>query len=320
MRNPKHYTEYTLDRDIYVYNMALDCKNNGYDVTIYAHTIFNNYDGIIFKNPKTFNPESEIYICILLPPFSQNLVLKNTKYTYICMDTLFDLSGFSLDNVSKIFFESKYIRKKYNYIPENKCSIIYNCLNPIKNSAGRSNLKILCTQPYNEDLFNLLYGFWPFVRKLVPDAIFTIVSDSSSFPYQNRMVLKNILEQPGVIERGLISNQELDKEKQTSFLHINLSSIPESIESLETSIELGCLPILSNIYKYKYGIHISEHTGTQKCIEKLVKIYLSLINTDTLIIDEYRDLLKIRSNSYSNSLMDSINLHLNPSSSLRSEK
>lgn len=134
------------------------------------------------------------------------------------------------------------------------------------------------------------------------------------------MFLKNIIEQPGIIERGLISKEELDEEKKLSLIHINLSATPESIESLETSIELGCLPVLSNIYKHKYGIHISEPTNTQRCIDKLIKIYLSLINTDRLIIDEFRSLLKIRNNGISNSLIDIIEYYLNPSSVLRSEK
>jgi len=319
MRNPKHYYEYSVDRDIYVYNMALECKNKGYNVTIYAYTIFDDYKGILFKNPKTFNNEMSIYICILLPPFNKKLQLKNTNHIYICMDKLFNIDEFNLDKVSKIFFESKYIRSKYSCIPDNLCSIMYDCFNPIIELSERCNYKILCTQPYDEELFNLLYGFWPIIRKIVPNATFTIVSDPS-IPYEHRMFLKNIIEQPGIIERGLISKEELDQEKQTSLIHINLSSKPESVESLETSIELGCLPILSNVYKHKYGIHISEPTSTQKCIEKLLKIYLSLINTDTLIIDEFRNLLKVRNNTISNNLIDVIEYYLNPSSSLRSEK
>ena len=319
MRNPKHYHEYTVDRDVYVYNMALECKNKGYNVTVYAYTVFDNYNDILFKNPKSFNTEMPIYICILLPPFNKKLQLKNTNHTYICMDKLFNLDEFNLYKVSKIFFESKYIRNMYSYIPDNKCSVVYDCFNPIIELNERKTFKILCTQSYDEELFNLLYGFWPIIRQIVPNATFTIVSDSS-IPYEHRMFLKNIIEQPGIIERGLISKDELDKEKQTSLIHINLSSKPESIESLETSIELGCLPILSNIYKHKYGIHISEPTSTQRCIEKVLKIYLSLINTETLIIDEFRSLLKLRYNTISNSLIDVIEHYLNPSSSLRSEK
>jgi hypothetical protein len=273
MRNPKHYYEYTIDRDIYVYNMALECKNKGYDVTVYANTVFDNYNGILFKNPKSFNTETPIHICILLPPFDIKLQLKNTNHTYICMDKLFDIQKINLYKVSKIFFESKYIRNKYSYIPDKKCSVIYDCFNPIIELNQQSTFKILCTQPYDEELFNLIYGFWPFIRQIVPNAIFTIVSDSS-IPYEHRMFLKNIIAQPGIIERGLISKEELDEEKKLSLIHINLSSTPESIESLETSIELGCLPILSNIYKHKYGIHISEPTSTQRCIDKLIKIYL----------------------------------------------
>jgi len=319
MRNPKHYYEYNIDRDIYVYNMALECKNKGYDVTVYAYTVFDNYNGILFKNPKSFNAEIPIHICILLPPFNKKLQLKNTNHTYICMDKLFDLEEFNLYKISRVFFESKYIRNKYSYIPDNKCSVIYDCFSPIIELNQRKNFKILCTQPYDEELFNLIYGFWPFIRQIVPNATLTIVSDSS-IPHEHRMFLKNIIEQPGIIERGLISKEELDEEKKLSLIHINLSATPESIESLETSIELGCLPVLSNIYKHKYGIHISEPTNTQRCIDKLIKIYLSLINTDRLIIDEFRSLLKIRNNGISNSLIDIIEYYLNPSSVLRSEK
>ena len=307
MRNPKHYYEYNLDRDIYVYNMALDCKKKGYKVTIYAYTFFDNYNDITFKNPKTFESQSETDFLILLPPFNKSMLeLQNINKTYICMDNLFNLTDYNLNKVSKIFFESKYIRNKYNYIPNNLCSIIYDCFNPIIDLKERSTFKIICTQPYNDELFNLIYSFWPFIRKIVPNAQFIIISDSSVLSPEHRQYLKCILDQPGIIERGLISKEEIQYEKKTSLIHINLSSTPESLESLEESIELGCLPILSNIYKIKYGIHIYEPTSAQKCIEKLIKIYLSLINTDSFIIQEYRTLLKVRNNKFSNSLIDNI--------------
>lgn len=323
MRNPKHYDTYETDKDMFIYNMALECKKKGYNVTIYAQTIFNEYKGIVFKNPKTFEPNSEIYICILFPPFTNLFIssLKNTDSIFICMDAIFDLSNFVLDRVSKIFFESTYIRNKFNYIPDNKCSILYNGLYPIGSTIDRSNFKILCTQPYDEDLINLIYSFWPYIKSIIPHAQFRIASDPSKLSFCNRGFISNIIEQNGIIEMGLLSDDKLHYEKMTCIIHINLSTTRESIKSIEESIELGCLPILSDIYKNKYGIHITEPTNSQKCIQKLIKTYISLINTDSCIIHEYIGLLKSKLSTYSNNtLIDKIEDYLNPSSSLRSEK
>jgi hypothetical protein len=55
MRNPQHYDIYETDKDIFIYNMALNCKNKGYNVIIYTKTILTEYNGIIFKNIKWCN-------------------------------------------------------------------------------------------------------------------------------------------------------------------------------------------------------------------------------------------------------------------------
>jgi len=323
MRNPKHYDTYDADKDIFIYNMALQCKDKGYNVTIYAQAIFNEYKGIIFKNAKTFDPDSEIDICILFPPFTNTFIssLINTTSIFICMDAMFDISNFSLDKVSKIFFESNYIRNKYNYLADNKCSILYNSLYPIVSSVERSNFKILCTQPYDEHLINLIYCFWPYIKSIIPRAKFLIVSDSSKLSFCNREFISGIIGQEGIIEMGLLSEEKLHYEKMSCMIHINLSTTHEPIKSIEESIELGCLPILSDIYKNKYGIHITEPTSSQKCIQRLIKTYISLINTDSSLIHEYILLLKTKLSNYSNhTLIDKIEDYLKPSSSLRSEK
>jgi hypothetical protein len=315
MRNPIHYDTYEIDRDIYIYNMALECKNKGYDVTIYSQTIFTEYNGILFKNPKKFDPDLDIRICILFPPFTQTFLssLKNKYLIFICVDIQTDLSGFILDNVSRLFFESNYIRSKYKYLPDNKCSILYNTLHPIISSVERCNYKILCTQPYNEELFNLIYSFWPYIKSIMPHAQFLIVSDPSTLSISNRQFIHKILNQDGIIEMGLLSEDKMHYEKMSCIIHINLSSTRESIKSIEESIELGCIPILSNIYKNTYGIHINEPTRSQKCIQQLIKHYISLINTDSLLINQYIQLLKGKISNYSNdSLIDKIENYLDP--------
>ena len=323
MRNPKHYDSYEKDRDMYIYNMALEFRNKNYNVTIYAHTVFNNYDGIVFKNPKLFEPTSEIYILILFPSFTQSLIpsLINTHSIFICMDTHFNIRDYNLEKVSKLFFESSYIRNKYAYIEDNKVSILYKTLQPILEPVERSRYKILCTQPYTHELISLLYGFWPYIKNLIPHVELNIVSDPSILSSEHREYIKTIIEQPGVNELGLISVDRLHYEKKTSIIHLNVSSIPENITSIYESIELGCIPILSDVYKKKIGIHISEVSGSQKCIQQLISIYSSLINTPINIIDEYRSLVKTKTNTYSSeTLLEKVESYLNSLPLPRSEK
>jgi len=323
MRNPRHYDTYDVDRDVYIYNMALQCKNKGYIVIIYAHSIINEYNGIIFRNPNTFDPSLQMYICILFPPFEHTIInsIVNVHSIFMCIDQNIDIKEYKIERISKIFFESMYIRNKYSYIPDNKCELLYNSLYPINESIERTPFKILCTQPYDEELFNLIYSFWPFIKNNIPGAEFMLVSDSSVVPKDYREFINDIIVQPGIIERGLISKEELQYEKKTSLIHLNMSSTPESYESINESIELGCIPILSNIYKRKIGIHISELTNSQKGIQKLINIFVSLVNSEVNINEEYINLVRRRTTTYTDDhLIDKIENHLNPSSSLRSEK
>ena len=164
--------------------------------------------------------------------------------------------------------------------------------------------------PYNDDLFTLLCVFWSNIIKTIPSAQFIIVSDPSVLSPEYREYVKSIITQPGIIERGIISTEELKYEKKSSFIHINLSSNHEPLSSIEESIELGCIPILFDIYNKNLGIHINN-LKSNKNIEKLINIYLSLISTKECILDEYRSLLRSKLSTYnSNTLIEDIELYL----------
>jgi hypothetical protein len=312
MRNPQHYDIYETDKDIFIYNMALNCKNKGYNVIIYTKTILTEYNGIIFKNIKSFDPSSEIFIFILFPPFTETFIpsLIKTQNIFICMDQYFNIENINLDRVSKIFFDSKIDYDKHKNLPITKCKFISNTFYINKEPIERSPFKILCTQPYNDDLFTLLCVFWSNIIKTIPSAQFIIVSDPSVLSPEYREYVKNIITQPGIIEKGIISTEELKYEKKSSFIHINLSSNHEPLSSIEESIELGCIPILFDIYNKNLGIHINN-LKSNKNIEKLLNIYLSLISTKECILDEYRSLLRSKLSTYnSNTLIEDIELYL----------
>jgi hypothetical protein len=312
MRNPQHYDIYETDKDIFIYNMALNCKNKGYNVIIYTKTILTEYNGIIFKNIKSFDPSSEIFIFILFPPFTETFIpsLIKTQNIFICMDQYFNIENINLDRVSKIFFDSKIDYDKHKNLPITKCKFISNTFYINKEPIERSPFKILCTQPYNDDLFTLLCVFWSNIIKTIPSAQIIIVSDPSVLSPEYREYVKSIITQPGIIERGIISTEELKYEKKSSFIHINLSSNHEPLSSIEESIELGCIPILFDIYNKNLGIHINN-LKSNKNIEKLLNIYLSLISTKECILDEYRSLLRSKLSTYnSNTLIEDIELYL----------
>jgi hypothetical protein len=323
MRNPKHYDTYDIDKDVSIYNMALEFRNNGYNVIIYAYTTFNEYNGILFRHPKSFDPSSDIYIFILFLPFTQLFVssLVNTYSIFIYIDHPINLTSYNLENVSKFFFESTYIRNKFYYLPDSKCSLLYHSLYSNVEYIERNKYKLICTQQYDEHLSNFLYCFWPHIKNNIPEAEIHLISDPNVISPEYRKFIDDIIKQPGIIERGLISPEEMIYEKKTALVHINLSLKQESAQSINESIELGCIPILSDIYKRKFGIHISESIGSERSIQKTITIYMSLVSSDNIILDEYRKMLTTKSTTYtSESLLDQIESYLKPSSSLRSEK
>ena len=112
---------------------------------------------------------------------------------------------------------------------------------------------------------------------------------------------------PGIIERGLISEEDLLYEKKTSLIHINISNNPESLTSIETSIELGCIPIVTDKYNKMCGIHIYDHISTEKAKNKIRDLLISLLQSSDIILDTYRTFLLSTFPYYNNkTLIDKI--------------
>jgi hypothetical protein len=299
IRNPRNYDDYDSGRDIFIMDTALKYTNIGYNVTIYANSLIDRHNNILIKNIKHFNPSDEMCTCILFPPFKQELLSKinNTDNLFLYMDVDNNLE-FSDSNIKHVFFNSMYIRNKYKFIPDNKVSIIYNPLSE-NFPEERNRYKVLCTMPWCNELLILLYDVWQYIGLNSTVTEIHIVLDMQSIPEYYNEYISEISNIPGIIIRGNLSHDELIKEKKTSLLHINLSKSIESDESVKESIEHGCIPILSSMYKKIKAIHILDEIRTEKTVNKLKSLIISFMQTPDIILDEYRTLLRFANDIYS---------------------
>lgn len=300
IRNPRNYNDFETGRDLFIMDNALTYTKKGYNVTIYAKSLIDKHRNIVIKHPKFFDPSEEMSICILFPPFDENFISKisNTNNIFLYMDIDSNLKTLQ-SNVKQVFFNSMYIRKKYKFIPDDKTQFIYSQLSE-NIIQERNRYKILCTMPYSKELFFLLYHVWQYIKVVIPNTEINIVSNLSNI---NNQYPSEIMSIPGIFIKDNISHDELINEKKTSLLHINLSKSPESVESLEESIEFGCIPIITNSYNKVSGIHILDDISSEKCLNKLKVLIISFIQSPDVILQEYRNFLKSTLNIYSRSTL-----------------
>jgi len=311
IRNPRHYDIYEYGRDIFIIEQANKCIEYGYSVTIYGNSLVKSYDKIIFKPIDDFNPSDEMYICILFPEFNESLIydLTHTLNIFLYMDIDMNMINYNMGKLTKkinrIIFNSPSKYKDYGLIPTQLRSVNYDIFSTSK--VYKNNNKILCTMSYSYDLFYFVYEIWPVIKYNMPEAVLTIILnyDESSPEYNSYKYYLN--EIPGIIQLNNISHEELLYEKKESLLHINVSTSNETAQSIETSIEYGCIPILSKNYKKICGIHVAKSVNSDDYKNKLIYLILSLLHANDVIINEYRSFLISTLTSYiNNNIVDII--------------
>lgn len=113
---------------------------------------------------------------------------------------------------------------------------------------------------YKRGLLQILAWVWPIIKQNEPRASFHVYYGMDGVKEEDfKSLMRNYLAQPGVIDHGRQSVNDVIKEKHTSTFHLYFSKTKAETDciSLRESACAGCIPLISKhfVFAEREGIH-----------------------------------------------------------------
>lgn len=164
-----------------------------------------------------------------------------------------------LNRFDKIFSKSQYQRKLLPEIADDKFKFVSNGYDSsILQYANtpKKPYKLVYASRYYRGLEDMLEHGWSRIKEAIPEAElhlfygFTRVESGPSRA-EWRAKMEKLMEQPGVINHGLVGYQELIQEKASAAIHYYACTYGEvdCISVRESSI-VGCVPVTTDAYVF----------------------------------------------------------------------
>ena len=220
--------------------------NMGWKVTVYATPgdMAGNHDGVIWRHYWEFTTRDEFDVLIgWRDPSLFDKKLKARK-AYLWLHDVVEraeLTKERLDNIEKIIFVGQYHREIYPEIPDNKCFVSGNGIDPAQFKQGkikRNSQRCIYMSAHERGL-ELLYSIWPDVKKAVPNATLDVYYGWGSYDTINRdnpermswkegiVSKEQSLASLGVTNHGKIGHQQIVKEIKGSGVWAYPTLFPE---------------------------------------------------------------------------------------------
>lgn len=219
----------------------------GWKVEVYAipGERAGEYDGVKWRHYWEFSSRDKFDVIIgWRDPalFDKKL---NARKAYLWLHDVVDreeLTKERLANLDKIIFVGQYHRDIYPEVPEKKCLVSGNGIDPnqfIYDNKFKRDLHRCVYMSAHERGLELLYKIWPDVRKAVPDATLDVYYGWKSFDEVNKdnpermawkkklLTMEAELESQGVTNHGKIGHTQIVKEIYKSGVWAYPSPFPE---------------------------------------------------------------------------------------------
>lgn len=218
-----------------VINMAEQFFKQGYAVTVYCRCgdLAGNYKGVEYVPYYHFNPTDSFDTLIIwrYPSFLTDSFRARKVLLWlhdIVAPTLFN--DRILKHVDKILFMSKWHRNNVPDLPEEKCFVTGNGLNPLNFEKIPEKLSnsLIYTSSYDRGAVCLGRDILPLMQKEVPGATLdiaygmdNITKEMDAIPYLRDIynAMSGIFKQPGVTHHGRMSQERVIKLQGMSVLH-----------------------------------------------------------------------------------------------------
>jgi hypothetical protein len=237
--------------------LCQEWAKSGRQVTVYAPCGDDAgiYDGVEYLNHYKFNPEDEFDTLIIFQhAYILPLPIKARKVCFEWQDVY--VKGTQpidkLERFDLIFAKSQFQRQLMSFLPDEKFVIATNGINA--NVAEFSHTekqpyKLIYASRYYRGLESMLEWGWQIIKREIPSAELHIyygfvLKEMSEDSREWREKMLKLMEQDGVFDHGMVSQDELIKDKSTATIHYYAGTYPEiDCISIRESAAVGCVPV-----------------------------------------------------------------------------
>jgi hypothetical protein len=255
-----------------VVHLSEQFVKKGFKVTVYAFVPPQDLNGVSYKWMDTFNCNDTYDILILCREGILVMLRgRRPKARIVLSDLHDDVCSEETSNfvtyVNRFMFKSKYHLSRFHHLslPESKYFICPNGLQ-LQNFTGptepRDQLRFCYTSSYDRGLEQLLQWSWPEIHKQLPGSTLHVYYGWS--PYhdnEEKARISMLMDQPGVVHHGKVTNAEIIVEKYRSSMNLYPCHANTEIDciNIRESALAGCIPVLSdqNICSERDGVHVS---------------------------------------------------------------
>lgn len=172
--------------------------------------------------------------------------------------------------VQKIFFKSNYHMEEFQRVnniklSSNRYTIIPNGIRTEHFLVNKENVmknpyRFVYCSAYIGGLAEILKYIWPVIYQLEPRAELHVYYGMDDIKDNTmKIMFKQLLSQPGVMEHGRQPMDIIIREKHMSSFHLYITNTPIEIDciSIRESLATGAIPLITNfgVFKEREGIH-----------------------------------------------------------------
>lgn len=215
----------------------------GYRVTVYNRneSEWEEFDGVKYKNFYEFDTRDKfnvLWVWRIPELFDHNI---DAKFAFLDAHDTMNPNDFTekrLNKIDKILVKTKYHRSLYPKVSDDKFEIVGNGidLDRFKGEAEKEPYRFMYSSTPNRGLDIILEHIWPKIIKEIPEAELHVYYGWKTFyeieknnPAQMAWMKKvqEMMNQPGVIDHGRVSQTELAKDMLKSSYWLYPTDFPE---------------------------------------------------------------------------------------------
>lgn len=267
----------------------------GYAVTVYGNVAEGQYEGVTYLHHRKFNLNDQFKIIVLWRSFGI-AQLPMVKARRIWID-LHDLSPYYYHSIDSYFplIESIMLKSESHAasfpsewrskmkIEENGVPAKYFLPLPSIEEKWQVRHRLVYASSYERGLIKILQWSFPLIKRAIPEAELHIYYGANLLSQETINRLQILLQQDGVFEHGLISQDLLIQIKRNSGIHFYPSTHGETdCISIKESALAGCLPIVSSLPLFEerpYTLRIPGNPQEYQTHRKAAAKVINLINS-----------------------------------------
>ena len=273
----------------------------GYQVTVYNFCGDGEgiYDGVQYLHSSRFNPYDTFDNLILwrgksLAQLDYPLKAKNIFLDMHDVPRKLEIFNKErIDKVDKIAVKSQFHRTCLPHIQDEKFIILPNGIDRDRielEKVKKDPYKLIYASNYIRGLEQMLTYGWPMIKQEIPEANLHVYYgwnffDTSFKNNPERLAWKQkmleLINQPGVTDRGRLGQDKLIEEKATAAIHYYGCTYPETdCISVRESAMVGCVPVTTDfaaLSEKPYCLQIPGAPEAQETQEAIAKKIVELL-------------------------------------------